>query len=89
MCVCVVAKNVVKLVCMVLGNVPQICALTGTSIKIQTASSLGGWLGWPTCRIITLNNYADDNNKYTQICINALTTARKKNQTSQINVRAV
>ncbi len=67
MCVCVVAKNVVKLVCMVIiikliGNVPQICALTGTSIKIQTASSFGGWLGRPTCRrIIMLMSY---NNSY-------------------------
>ena len=68
-------KNVVKLVCIMMvkliGNVPQICALTGTSIKIQTASSLGGWLGWPTCRIITQNNYADDNNS-TKICVKCL-----------------
>ncbi len=71
-----------------IGNVPQICALTGTSIKIQTANSLGGWLGWPTCRIITQNNYADDNTS-TQICVNALITARKNNQTAKINVRAV
>ncbi len=64
----------------------EITYLFQTSIKIQTASSLGGWLGRPTCRrIIMLMSY----NNSTKICVNALTTARKKNQTAKINVRAV